>query len=139
ISVRIDALVVEGVDVRQHDGVPVIALDRIDGAATWHGTAFTVDRLDVNAPDGTLRATAAIDTGADWAGDAGVDFRWQLPDQPQPLAGRIDVQGPQGRPSLRLDLAEPSPASVDLSWTQAAGSPLWKLTAHSAAFDLGAF
>lgn len=136
ISMRIDALVVEGVDVRQHDDVPVIALDRIDGAATWRGTVFTVDRLDVDAPEGTIRATAAIDTGADWVGDAGVDFRWQLPDQPAPFAGRVDVSGPQSRPSLKLDLAEPSPALIDFAWTRETGAPQWQLAARSDAFAL---
>ncbi len=136
ISMRIDALVVEGVDVRQHDDVPVIVLDRIDGAATWRGTEFTVDRLDVDAPDGTIRATAAIDTGADWAGDAGVDFSWQLPDQPQPLAGRLAVSGPQSRPSLHLALTAPSPAVIDFAWTRESGAPLWQLSARSDGFQL---
>jgi translocation and assembly module TamB len=138
ISLRIDALLIEDVDVRQHDDVPVIALDRVDGAATWRGPQFAIERLDVTAPEGEVRATAAIDTGADWAGDAGIDFRWQLPDQPQPLAGRVDLHGPQSQPSLTLALAQPSPVAVDLSWTQTLGAPQWQLSARSDAFDLAA-
>jgi translocation and assembly module TamB len=136
IGMRIDALAVEGVDVRQHDGTQVIVLDRIDGAATWAGTRIDVQRLDVDAPDGELRLVADIDTGADWAGDAGLDFRWQLPDMPQPFAGRLDLHGPQSDATANIALTQPSPAQLDLRWLAGDGTPEWQLAARSEAFAL---
>lgn len=138
LSMRIDRLVVDGVDVRDHADTPVLRLNRIEGAAGWRGTVFAIDRLAFDAPEGDVALRADIDTGRDWAGDADAEFRWQMPDQPQLLAGRLRLQGPQRQPSLHLDLVEPSAALIDLSWARDSGTPHWQLSARSDAFDLGA-
>lgn len=131
LSMRIDELLVENVTVQQHDATPVIILDRITGTARWAGTELAIERFDVDAPDGELRLQADLDTGNDWSGTAGADFRWRLPDQPEALAGRIDLRGPQSTPSLRLDLREPSPALVDLDWQGQGDAATWTLRANS--------
>jgi translocation and assembly module TamB len=138
ISMRIADLTIEGIDVRAHDDTPVIALDRIAGAAGWRGAAFEIEPLEVVASEGEIRAHAAIDTAADWAGEANADFHWQLPDQPQSIAGHLALHGPQQQPSLHLELAEPSSALIDLSWLPGNGEREWRLDARSAGFDLSA-
>ncbi len=136
LSMRIDELLVENVVIQQHDATPVIALDRVAGTARWSGTKLEIERLDVDAPDGEIRLQADLDTGDDWSGTAGADFRWRLPEQPQPLAGRVDLRGPQSTPSLHLDLREPSPALVDLDWQGQGENARWTLDARSPGIDL---
>lgn len=138
IDVRVDALLVTGVDVRGHDGVDVVRLDRIEGAGHWRGAAFALERLQVLAPEGELELTAAVDTAADWAGEASIDLRGQWADQPQPIAGRLRVSGPQARPSFVLELIEPSPARLELDWAGTGSDARWQLRADSEDFDLAA-
>lgn len=138
LDVRIDALQVDGVDVRGHDGVAVLRLDRIEGAGHWRGAEFALDRLQVLAPEGELTLTAQVDTANDWQGEVSADVRGQLPDQPQPLAGRLLLRGPQSQPSLELDLSEPSPARIELDWAGTGSDARWQLRADSEDFDLAA-
>jgi translocation and assembly module TamB len=138
INVRIDELLVTGVDVRADDGATIRRIDRIEGAGHWRGAAFALERFKVLAPEGELALTAQVDTGADWAGEASVDLRGQLPGQPQPIAGRLQVSGPQARPSFVLEVVEPSPARIELDWAGTGGDARWQLRADSEDFDLAA-
>lgn len=135
LAMRIESLDVQGLDIRQHDGTPVLRIDTVAGRARWSGAELVVDRLDVGVPEGELGLTARIDTGADWAGEADVAFNIRTGDQPATLVGQVRLQGPQDMPSIRLSLSQPSAATLDLDWP-AGTSSRWHLLARSDAFDL---
>lgn len=135
LAMRIEALQVREVAIRQHDGTAVVAISRLDGKARWTGTRLAVEQLDVQLPEGELGLTADIDTGADWAGDANLAFNLQRPDQPEPLAGTARIQGPQDTPTIHLALQQPSAATLDLDWPAGLASR-WRLSLRSEAFEL---
>lgn len=135
LAMRIDALLVRGIDVRQHDGTPVVAINSVDGRARWIGAQLDIEQLDLQLPEGSVGVVADIDTAADWAGDADLAFNVQLADQPAPLAGTARVSGPQDKPVVHVSLAQPSPATLDLDWPGALPSR-WRLRAHADAFAL---
>lgn len=135
LAMQVESLEVRNVAVRQHDGTPVVVIESIDGAARWAGARLAVQQFDVRLQEGELGMTADIDTAADWAGDARVAFNLQWPDQPEPLAGVAQLQGPQDTPTIHLALAQPSAATLDLDWPAGLESR-WRLSARSDGFDL---
>lgn len=138
LAIHLHQLTVREAVVLDSERVQVLQIDRIEGRASWRGSEIDLAQLDVDTPDGELRVTARIDTGADWDGLAGVHFRWQVPDSENWVSGELDLHGPQSQPSLRLNLSEPSMARIEVDGGPVLGEHDWRLTIRTERFDLAA-
>lgn len=138
LAIHLEQFALRDVVILDAERIELLRIDRIEGRGRWQGSEIDLPQLDIDAPDGQLRVTARTDTGADWAGQAGLNFRWQIPQREQVLAGEIDLHGPQSRPSLRLNLSEPSPARIELDGLPLVTKRDWQLAVRAEGFDLAA-
>lgn len=131
VAMTVERLAVDGVVVRDHLGGEVIAVQRIDGAASWRGHDLAIDALRVVHANGQLELQARFDTADDWRGRARVDVDGHVPGREDlPLVLQAELDGPQQQPALALSVTAPAALQVTLA-RDAVDAERWQLQAKT--------
>lgn len=130
------------------DGRPVFASDSLDAAATWTGSALTVKKLALRAPDGKVDLTGALTTYTDLRGSAKLAIDWKIshesgPDQSSPdrngtptqVVGTLDFNNDGKQAHFTLALSQPLAATANGTMTPNDKTLPWTLNLDVPAFD----
>lgn len=136
VELLVERLAVEGARLHQADSVT--SFDHLYLGLHWDAHALVVERLDLALPgaalDGGLRMGAAAPHTL--AGQLGLQLDDSLSGADLgPVAATFALSGTALAPRLRVDLATPAVAQIDVQADLAAASPSFALNAAWQAFD----
>jgi translocation and assembly module TamB len=132
LVILLDRAQVGNITIRQ-DGKPVFFADSLDLAATWTGTALTVQHLALRAPDGKVDLSGALTAYADYRGHARMDFDWRA--EPRRFAGTVNIGNDGNSTTLALALNQPTMATASATLIANADALPWTLNLDVPSFD----
>ncbi|MDR3389489.1 MAG: translocation/assembly module TamB domain-containing protein [Rudaea sp.] len=134
LAILIDGMHAGNISISQ-DGRRVFIADSLDLAATWTGSALSVQRLALRGPDGKVDLNGALASYADYRGKARLDFDWRV--EPQRFAGTLDI-GNDGTSALfALALNQPTRVAATATLATRADTLPWTLDLDVPSFDPG--
>ncbi|OZB59782.1 MAG: pathogenicity protein [Lysobacterales bacterium 14-68-21] len=130
LDLQIDRLHTGQLRITQR-GQPVFAADRIDLAGRWTGRGIALHRLDLAGPDGQVQLQGEL-ASTDYRGQGTGHFAWKL--GRTTWSGHLQAHGDGRHAQLRLVLARPAAATLDLALEQQGDYP-WTATLEAPRFD----
>jgi len=130
LDLQIDRLHTGQLRITQR-GRPVFAADRIDLAGRWSGQGIALHRLDLAGPDGEAQLQGELASN-DYRGQGTGQFTWKL--GRTSWSGHLQAHGDGHHAQLKLVLAKPAAATLDLSLEQQGDYP-WTATLEAPRFD----
>ncbi|MBU6248203.1 MAG: translocation/assembly module TamB domain-containing protein [Xanthomonadaceae bacterium] len=112
-------------------GRSLFAADRIDLAGRWTGRGIALHRLDLAGPDGEVHLNGEL-ASAGYRGHGDGRFDWTLGGTR--WSGQLQARGDGRQATLRLMLAKPAAATLQLTLEQQGDDP-WSATLEAPRFD----
>ena len=114
------------------DGEHLLTIDSLDVTGAWTGEGLALKSLALRSPDGDVDLDGSVSALPGYPGKGATTFRWKVADNE--YAGRLDAQSDGKDVRLDLALSAPTPATAQISVSQAGQWP-WSARIEVPRFD----